>query len=102
MIPQPPKFLSVEAKRIWRQTCLDYHVDDDIGLVLLRTALEAYDQLTKVRAVLTAQGLTVEDRFGQIRPHPLLTAQHNLRTQLVSAVRALRLDVVPFVGDRDE
>jgi phage terminase small subunit len=102
MIPKPPKFLSAEARKIWRQTVAEFAISDSAGLLLLRTALEAFDQLSRVRATLKREGLCVVDRFGQKRLHPLCGVEHNARTQLVSALRALKLDPMPLAGDRDD
>ena len=40
-------------------------------------------------------GQTVEDRFGQAKPHPLLAAERDARAQMLAALRALDLELLP-------
>jgi hypothetical protein len=41
-------------------------------------------------------GMTVLDRFGQRKAHPLLPAERDARAQMLAALRALNLDVEPL------
>lgn len=43
-----------------------------------------------------AEGMTVLDRFGQRKAHPLLPAERDARAQMLAALRALNLDVEPL------
>jgi phage terminase small subunit len=71
----------------------EYDIRDGAGYLLLGTALEAFDRMRACQAAIAEQGATVPDRFGQLKPHPLLSAERDARAQLLMALRALNLDV---------
>jgi P27 family predicted phage terminase small subunit len=91
-----PKHLSAEAKRWWREIMREYAIDDQAGLLLLQTALEAFDRMKSAQARINTDGEAVADRFGQIKPHPLLPAERDARAQMLAALKQLNLDVEPL------
>ena len=96
--PTPPKTLSVEARRWWRALEKGYLIEDEAGRLLLMVALEAFDRMRQAQAALTKDGLpvlTVTDRFGQIKAHPLCTVERDSRAQMLAALKALNLDIEP-------
>lgn len=92
----PPKGLSTEAKRWWKRLRTEYEIEDDAGLLLLQTGLEAFDRMRLAQEAIARDGMTVRDRFGQPKPHPLLPAERDARAQMLAALRALNLDVEPL------
>jgi hypothetical protein len=78
--PGPPKALSTEAKRLWRELIEEFCIDDAAGLLLLQTALESFD---------------VKDRFGQKRQHPATLVLRDSRNLMLRSLKALNLDVAP-------
>lgn len=92
----PPKGLSTEAKRWWKRLRTEYEIEDDAGLLLLQTGLEAFDRMRHAQEAIRAEGMTVLDRFGQRKAHPLLPAERDARAQMLAALRALNLDVEPL------
>lgn len=94
--PNPPKGLSAEAKRLWRQLLEEYAIEDAGGLAVLATGLEAFDRLRAAQKAIAAEGMTVTDRFGQHKAHPLLTVERDARAQWLAALKALNLDLEPL------
>jgi len=57
---KPPRHLSKEAKRIWRQICGTWELKDaPDALLILRTGLEAFDRLQQARSVLDIDGVVI-------------------------------------------
>lgn len=96
MAVKAPSGLSAEARKWWRKLTAEYAITDQGGLLLLGTALEAYDRMRAAQLAIEAEGMTLADRFGQLKPHPLLAAERDARGQLISALRSLNLDVEPL------
>jgi P27 family predicted phage terminase small subunit len=92
----PPKELSAQSKTLWKRLASDFSIDDDAGLLLLQTAMEARDRMRLAQEAIQRDGMTVLDRFGQRKPHPLLPAERDARAQMLAALRALNLDVEPL------
>jgi phage terminase small subunit len=63
-----------------------YHVP------ILRTLCETADRLETCRARLSKEGLTFKDKWGQLKPHPLVAAELAYRNQLAAIFGALGLD----------
>ncbi|WP_373054598.1 P27 family phage terminase small subunit [Thioalkalivibrio sp.] len=92
----PPKHLSADAKRWWRRIQAEYDIDDDAGKLLLQTALESFDRMRNCQAAIERDGELVRDRFDQLKPHPLLSAERDSRAQMLAALKALNLDLEPL------
>ena len=91
-----PDGLSKEAAAWWRKLQEEYGVTDSAGLLLLQSALEAFDRMRACQTAIEAEGQTVQDRFGQAKPHPLLTAERDSRAQMLAALKALHFDLEPL------
>jgi P27 family predicted phage terminase small subunit len=91
-----PGHLSKEAKLIWKELTKEYGIDDAGGLAILKTGLEAYDRTTGARLAIDKEGLTITDRFGASKPHPLLAAERDARGQWLAALKQLNLDIEPL------
>lgn len=92
----PPRGLSTEAKAWWKRLASEYSIEDDAGLLLLQTGLEAFDRMRLAQEAIQRDGMTVRDRFDQRKPHPLLPAERDARAQMLAALKALNLDVEPL------
>ncbi len=95
----PPKSLGREGRRFWNAIIREYRITDSGGLELLRTAAECRDLECAAMATATAEGFSTVDRYGQKRPHPLLSVARDARRLKLSALKDLHLDVEP-VRDR--
>ncbi len=95
-VDEPPRKLSAEAKKWWRRITTSYEIDDDAARLLLQTALEAFDRCRQCSKRIDADGVSVEDRFGIPKPHPLLNAERDARAQMLATLKALNLDLEPL------
>ena len=93
---KPPKHLSRGAQEGWQKLTTEYSIDDEAGKLLLQTALEAFDRMKKAAERIDKDGDAVEDRFGQVKPHPLLNAERDARSQMLAALKQLNLDIEPL------
>ncbi len=93
---QPPDSLSTAAKKWWRAIQSEFAIADPGGLLVLTTALEAYDRMVEAKALIDEQGLTVLDRFEQRKPHPAVVIERDCRGQMLMALRHLSLDLEPL------
>jgi P27 family predicted phage terminase small subunit len=91
-IPPAPKGLSKETQKLWRDLLTEMGKWEDSQLMLLSTLVVHFDKMEAARKAVDKEGLTVLDRFGQTKPHPLLhtICEHSGRFQ--SAYKLLGLD----------
>ena len=90
--PQPPKHLSRESKSWWREVVSDYELERH-HLKLLQSACESWDRVAEARALIAKDGVVVEDRFGQKKPHPACDIERHNRGLFARMLRELALDV---------
>ena len=88
--------LSEEAQRWFDLLQAEYGISDAAGLLMLQTAMEAFDRLAECQASIALHGASCPDRFGQLKPHPLLGAERDARGQMLAALKALNLDLEPL------
>lgn len=93
---QIPQTLSTEAGSWWSRIVEEYGIEDQAGLLLLQTAMEAFDRMREAQAAIAREGAAVPDRFGQLKAHPLTTVERDSRNQMLSAVKQLNLDLEPL------
>lgn len=92
-IIKPPKGLSTEARKAWAVLQEEYGIDDPAGLQLLNIFAHAFDRAKDCKAAIDKEGLQVADRFGQMKSHPLTTTERDARAQMMTALKALNIDV---------
>jgi P27 family predicted phage terminase small subunit len=90
------KGLSPEAKRWRAKLTREYDIVDEAGLLILQTALEAFDRMRQAQQQVAADGVTFTDRFGQIKAHPLLPVERDARAAFLAGLRSLNLDLEPL------
>jgi len=91
--------LSPEAQAWHDKLAAEFSIEDAGGCLLLMTACESFDRLKMCQAQIAKDGQQVADRFGQLKAHPLLAVERDARGQMMSALKALSLDLEPL-GDR--
>lgn len=92
-----PKHLSAAARKWWSLIVDEYDLDGDTaGVLLLTKAAEAWDRAERCRKRIDADGEVLIDRFGQPKPHPLLAAERDARSQFLAALKAMNLDLEPL------
>ena len=95
-IKQSPKHLSKESKTLWQRLLSEYDVSDEAGLLLLTTAMEAFDRMRDCQTAIKTEGLQLPDRFGNLKPHPLTGVEKDSRSAMMAALKALNLDLEPL------
>ena len=93
---KPPAGLSKATAKWWQALRDEYDIDEPAGLSLLESAARAWDRAQQARAVIDAEGLSVKDRFGQIKAHPLCTVERDSLATFRAALRDLNLDLEPL------
>jgi len=96
MKPKAPGHLSKEAKSLWQQLTDEYGISDSAGLAILKTGLEAYDRAGSARQQIDSEGLSIFDKFGQQKAHPLIPVERDSRAAFLSAMKQLNFDVEPL------
>jgi P27 family predicted phage terminase small subunit len=91
-----PNHLSREAKKLWTAILEEYDISDAAGLHILRVALEAYDRAQAARKTIDKEGMTMHDKFNQLKPHPLLPIERDSRAAFLAGLKALNLDLEPL------
>jgi hypothetical protein len=94
--PRPPKALGKAGKALWRLVQEEYAIEDAGGLAHLLQACRAEDDITTWRRTVEADGAVLLDRFGQKKPHPLVTQIAVMEAVRRSALQSLNLDVEPL------
>ena len=78
-----------------KQIIETFEIDDPCGLLLLNSAMEAFDDMRKAQVILDAEGLTIRDRFNQQRQHPATLVLRDSRNLMLRSLKQLNLDVAP-------
>lgn len=91
-----PDHLSKEAKAWFSDILAEYGIEDPAGLLLLQTAMEAFDRMRGAQATIAQDGASFKDRFEQIKSHPLLATERDARSQMIQSLKALNLDLEPL------
>lgn len=91
--PRAPAHLSARSRKLWRRLVEDYGLDEEPhALEVLRLALEAVDRAEEARSLLAREGLTVTDRFGQVKAHPMCAVERDSAIRAARMFRELSLD----------
>lgn len=90
------KNVRAEAKREAKRIIDEYGIDDAGGLLYIRTFADAFTQELNAMDIVSKDGLTFQDRFGQIKSHPLCSVIRDARSQKLAALKALNLDIEPL------
>lgn len=94
--PKKPKHLSKEGQSLWDKLLNEYSIEDEAGLLILQTAIEAFDRMREAQSIIKTEGLTVLDRFDQKKAHPLTTVERDSRSAMMQALKSLNLDLEPL------
>jgi P27 family predicted phage terminase small subunit len=91
-----PPGLSANARAWWRRLTDEYAINDSGGLLLLQSALESFDRMNQAKELIAKHGAVTVDRFQQLRPNPATTIERDSRAAMLSALKALNLDLEPL------
>jgi P27 family predicted phage terminase small subunit len=93
--PRPPKQLSREARSWWNRIVSGWVVDTP-GLLILESALEAFDTMRRAQEQIRVEGQTVKDRFDQLRAHPAVAIERDAKGVLLRHLKSLGLELEPL------
>jgi len=80
-----------DSGRKWLKTVLAEYEFTGSELNLLFVAASCIDRLQEIREQIASEGLTVPDRFGQMKAHPLLSAERDNRLVLSRLCNQLKI-----------
>ncbi len=92
----PPKHLSREASKLWRDLVNEYGISDGAGLLYVERACESLDRLRSAQAVLKKEGLTVAGQGGTTKAHPCAAIERDAHSAFRQSLKALNLDLEPI------
>jgi len=84
---RPPVHLGPAGRRLWRAVLAGYRLAAT-ERAILQAGCEALDRQAEARALIDAEGLIIEGRYGP-RAHPALAIERDARLALVRTLRAL-------------
>jgi len=84
------------AKREANRLVREYNITDPGGEALIRTFASAFSLEISCMEQIDKEGLTILDRFEQLKPHPLLSTLRDARGQKMAALKAMNLDLEPL------
>jgi phage terminase small subunit len=96
---QPPLHLSSGARRLWRALFAAHKFDLPSSQLLLAALCEAYDRGLSCRKALDGQPLTIVDKHGGVRVHPLIVEERQCREQVARLARVLRIHLEELQAD---
>jgi len=95
------------ATRRWIYNLQREYELEDHHLRLLILAGEAWDRCCQARELIELEGVTIKDRFDQLRPHPAVAIERDSRIAFARMLRETGLEVegaepprAPRVGGR--
>ena len=90
------KHIRRESKAEVRKLISEYGIEDAGGVNLLMIYADADTTERNAQDIVNAEGMTVMDRFKQVKSHPLLTVIRDSRAQKMAALKSLNLDIEPL------
>ncbi|PWT80386.1 MAG: hypothetical protein C5B58_11760 [Acidobacteria bacterium] len=81
---------------MWSDIVRQYRIADGAGLVLVTTAAEALDRIREAQVAIRKHGVLVPDRYGALKRNPACSLESDARAGMLSALRALNLDLEPL------
>jgi hypothetical protein len=81
-----------EGSKRWFRAIVDDYEPSHAEIRLLETACRAHDRAEQCRRLVDKQGVTVKDRFGQVKIHPALVEERQQRDLCRRAISNLSFD----------
>lgn len=92
-LARAPAYLSGAGRTLWLSLFKTYTFDLPASVLLLDSLVEAWDRVQQCREALNGAPLTVTDKHGGVRVHPLVVEQRNCREQVARLAKTLRIHV---------
>lgn len=93
---KPPAGLSLAAKTWWAKLTDEYSIDDQVGLLILETAMRSMDRMAMASALVDQHGAVTFDKFGQLKANPACAVERDSRAAMMAALKNLNLDLEPL------
>ena len=87
--------ISAAGKKLKQSILSEFDISDRGGLEILDRAIESFCRMKAAEKIIDKEGLTVLNRFGEVREHPALSTERKARAQFLLAIKQLNLDVLP-------
>ena len=84
-----------EARKLKKTILQEFDISDQAGLEILDRAVESFCRMRQAESIIDDEGLTVRNRFNEIKEHPALNTERKARAQFLLAIKQLNLDVLP-------
>ena len=85
---KPPGHLKAAGRRLWTDIVTQYRIADGAGLALVTTAAEAQDRIREAQRAIR--------QYGALKQNPACFLERDARAGMLSALRALNLDLEPL------
>lgn len=89
-----PSTLGKAGVAYWKAVCTEFDLGDD-DKTLLESACIMLDRAAAARAIIDKDGVIIEDRFEQKKPHPAIDIERQSQLAFVRIRRELGLDIEP-------
>ena len=83
------------GKKLKKSILAEFEISDRGGLEILDRAIESFCRMREAEAIIDREGLTVVNRFSEVKEHPCLNTERKARAQFLLAIKQLNLDVLP-------
>lgn len=93
-IPSPPVKLFRAGKAFWSRVLTEFEVEEHHH-DLLGAACQQLDRAAEAAAKVATEGITVTDRFKQLKTHPAVEIERNAHLAFCRLQRELGLDIEP-------
>lgn len=108
--PECPEFLSSRAREEWDRLLprlLKCFIITPLDAAALATFCEIYSQWRRCVETINSEGVTIRDRFGETKPHPLLKQANAASVELrrlagefgLTLASRARMDTIPSTTD---
>jgi phage terminase small subunit len=94
-VVKPPPHLSEAAAGWWDHVNRGWDLDP-AALLILESALEAYDRMKEAQVLVSKKGIMTQDRFGQDKLNPAVLVERDSRSAMLAAFKQLNLDIEPL------
>jgi P27 family predicted phage terminase small subunit len=92
----PPASLSKPAAQWWEKLMREYSIDDQAGLLLLETTLQAWERMREAQTTIREEGPIIRGDGGRPFAHPCIAIERDSRIAMLHGFKALNLSVEPL------
>lgn len=89
--PPPPEYLGEPERQLWNDLFREYELQGIVAETLMATALCAHQRARECSEQIRRDGLVLTGKRGQIKVHPLFTAEQRALRAYYAGIKALRL-----------